>query len=106
MARERGMSGIYQACVVGMERQVESRLWEEEKKRRAILSASHSTTLSTVWYAQCNRSFRRVGDMRRHKCDSVRSRGRREPLRGVLTSTADKNTSALNARECLEEQEI
>ena len=29
--------------------------------------------------------------MRRHKCDSVRSRGRREIPRGMLTSIVDQN---------------
>ena len=54
MAQER--DEWYQACVAGMESRVESRLGEE-RKRRTILQASYSTTRSTIWCAQCNRSF-------------------------------------------------
>ena len=40
-----------------------------KRRKRAILSASQNTIPSTIKCLQCNRSFRRVGDMRRHKCD-------------------------------------
>ena len=54
-----------------------------------------------IMYVQCSRSVRRVGDMRRHKCDSIRSRERREPPRGVLIRTGpavvDENTSTHNS---------
>ena len=59
----------------GMERAVEWRIVSEWKKRKASSLLGGSSALPFTCH-QCNRSFRRTGDLRRHKCDSRRSRAR------------------------------
>ena len=59
----------------GMERAVERRIVREWEKWRASSLLGGSSALPFTCH-QCNRSFRRTGDLRRHKCDSRRSRAR------------------------------
>ena len=74
-----------------MKVKVEERLKTEERKRRdkQVARSGRPTgdrTQLAFQCANCSRSFSRSGDMKRHKCDSVRSRKVVGWLRQLLTA--------------------
>ena len=58
----------YDHCHKGMERKIASRLDQEQAKRQA--KRHHQSQPSELGFSceQCQRSFRRPGDLKRHKC--------------------------------------
>ena len=69
----------YESYHAGMVDKLQKRLENEEEKRsfrRQTVLQSHVPDASLTCQ-QCHREFRRSGDMKRHKCDSIRSRKHR-----------------------------
>ena len=70
----------YEMCQKKMKEKIERRLEQERRKRQAAIrhTIPHSQAASSateIFDCQCcKRMFRRPGDLKRHKCDSVRSR--------------------------------
>ena len=72
----------YESYHAGVADKLQKRLENEEEKRsfrRQTVLQSHvpDATASSLTCQQCHRKFSRSGDMRRHKCDSIRSRRHR-----------------------------
>ena len=89
------VSGLYSGP---MESQVESRLGEEEKKRgpSSFLSASQATSHSTIRCVQCLQKC----DMRRHKCDNIRSMQREERAPERCTHKHSRPECSIQEHKC------
>ena len=71
----------YDAYRAGMEEKIEKRLCKEEAQRQAKRQTALQTNIPTVTpftCEQCQRTFRRSGDLKRHKCKSRNRNRQRE----------------------------
>ena len=78
----------YNLCHEGMERNIASRLEQEQAKRQA--KRQHQSQPSELGFTceQCHRSFRRSGDIKRHKCRVGNQRASRSSTTTMNTPEA------------------